>query len=79
MATKINVIIAEDCVYATYVRTICHKEKYSNDEEMNTAIKDAKSTAFDYACSFGSVMANVLTRPDFKTDADIFEYIENNI
>lgn len=79
MATRINVIIASGCVYATYVQTICYKEKYSNDEEMYTAIKNAKYTAFDYACSFGSVLANVLTRPDLKTDADIFEYIGNNI
>lgn len=76
MATKINVIITENTVYATYVETICFKSFFDNEEEMWKEINDARSTAFGYALSFGSVILNEIKNKDFKTDDDIFEYLK---
>jgi hypothetical protein len=78
MATKINVIITENYVYATYVETICFKEKYSNADERWDQIDKARSTAFSYALAFGSVILGQIENYDLKTDDDIFEYLKLN-
>lgn len=78
MSTKINVIITENYVYATYVETICFKGKFEDEEEMWKEIHDARSAGFAYGLGFGSVMLNQVNKPEFKTDADIFEYLKLN-
>ena len=78
MATEINVITTKDKVYATYWKTICYEASYENEEQMWDKINEAKATAFSYACDFGSVMLYSINRPDFKTSADVFEYLERN-
>ena len=78
MSTKINVIITDNYVYATYVETICFKRKFEDEEQMWNALTDAKATAFSYALGFSSVSLNQVNKPEFKTDDDIFEYLKLN-
>lgn len=78
MSTKVNVIITENYVYATYVETICFKSKFEDEEQMWNALNDAKATAFGYALGFSSVILNQVNNPAFKTDDDIFEYLKLN-
>jgi hypothetical protein len=76
MATKVNIIITENYVYATYVETICFKSKFEDEEEMHNVLNNAKATAFSYALGFSSVLLNQVNKPQFKTDDDIFEYLK---
>lgn len=78
MATKINVIISENSVYATYLQTICFKAKFENEFEMYNQIKDARATAFAYSLGFSSVLVNEINNPEFKNDDDIFNYLSKN-
>ena len=78
MSTKVNVIITENYVYATYVETICFKARYFNEYEMFDELDKARSVAFSYALGFGSVILNQINNTDFKTDDDIFEYLKLN-
>jgi hypothetical protein len=76
MATKINIIRTKDKVYATYVKTICYKESYDNEDEMWDILNNAKATAFNYGLGFGGVILSNIYKPEFETDDDIFEYLE---
>jgi len=78
MATKINVIITENYVYATYVETICFKSEFKDEEEMWIKIDNARSVAFSYALGFGSVDLKQINNTNLKTDNDIFEYLKLN-
>ncbi len=78
MNTKINVIITDNHVYATYVETICFKGKYLNEVEMWNELEKARSVAFGYALSFYNVNVNQINNKDFKTDEDIFKYLKLN-
>jgi len=76
MATKINIIISSDCVWATYVETICSKQTYKNEDEKWEAIKTAQSCAFSYGLSFGSVLLERFVFNKQLTDSDIFDLLE---
>ena len=76
MATKINIIITENTIYATYVKTICFKSYFNDEYQFNDEIIKAQHTAFSYALNFGSVILNKIYKPNFKTDEDIFNYLE---
>jgi hypothetical protein len=78
MSTKINVIITENYVYATYVETICYRTEYKNEDEMWVGIQNARSVAFGYSCDFGNVTARMITNHNLRTDNDIFEYLKLN-
>ena len=78
MSTKINIIITENCVYATYVETICFKGTYLDEDEMWNEIDKARSTAFGYALGFSSVVLKQIVNYKLKTDTDIFEYLKLN-
>ena len=76
MPNNVLVIITDDKVYATYVKTICFKEHYTNEEQKNDVIKQAQSTAFCYALGFGKVYVNQIVLQGSLTDQDIFNYLE---
>lgn len=75
MATKVLVIITDDKVYSTYVKTICFREGYSDEAEKEGAVIRAKASAFDYACGFGSVYVDTIILDGNLTDDDIFDYL----
>jgi hypothetical protein len=76
MATKVNVIITENTVYATYVETICFKGSFTNEKEKWEQIDKAKISAFSYAISFGNVLLDMITISDLMSDNDIFDYLK---
>ena len=52
MATEINVIVAKNKVYATYVKTICFVGEFNGDDEHDDMlITKAQSIAFSYGQS----------------------------
>jgi len=75
---KINVIITESVVYASYGTTICYKKQFENEDEKQICINEAKSYAFSYGLSFGKVFLNCFENFSFKYDEDIFKYLEDN-
>lgn len=75
MATRVNVIITENTVYATYGETICYKGSFTKQEEKLEQISYAKISAFSYAVTFGMVMVDMFTDFDLKSDDDIFNYL----
>ena len=76
MSTKINIIISSDCVWATYVQTICFKQTYKNEDEKYEVIKEAQSCAFYYALDFGSVLVSKKEFENQLTDSDIFDLLK---
>jgi len=76
MPTRVNVIITENTVYATYVETICFKGSFTNEEEKWEQINKAKISAFSYAITFGNVMVDMVTIFDLMSDDDIFDYLK---
>jgi ribonucleotide reductase beta subunit family protein with ferritin-like domain len=76
MANNILVIITDNKVYATYVKTICFKEHYTNEEQKEKAIKQAQSSAFCYALGFVNVYVKQIFLQGSLTDEDIFNYLE---
>jgi hypothetical protein len=77
MATQVKVIISKDYIYATYVKTICFKKFYLNEDEKHEALNEAKSVAFSYADGFGNVLASIVIM-DYQemNDNDIFAYLD---
>lgn len=80
MSTKINIIITEKYIYATYIETICFKINYDNqnEDEMYEKIDEARSVAFSCGLGFGSVILNQINNTNLKTDEDIFKYLKIN-
>ena len=76
MATKINIIVSNDCVWATYIQTICFKQTYKNEDEKWEAIKEAQSCAFNYGLSLGSVLLERMEFDKQLTDSDIFDLLK---
>lgn len=77
MATQVKVIITKDYIYSTYVETISFKAPYGDEENMWQVLKDAKSNAFSYGSSFGSVLLESIDKRDESlTDDNIFEYLK---
>ena len=81
MTTKINIIISSDCVWATYVQTICFRKnftiKYKGDDENKwEVINEAQSCAFSYALDFGSVFVQRMEFDNQLTDSDIFDLLK---
>lgn len=76
MATKLNIIVSNDCVWATYVQTICFKQTYKNEDEKHEAIKEAQSSAFSYALGFSSVLLDKFEFDKQLTDSDIFDLLK---
>jgi len=74
--SNILVITTDDKVYATYVKTICFKEHFTNEGERSEAIIQAQSVAFSYALGFGRVFVNRIDLRGSLTDQDIFEFLE---
>jgi hypothetical protein len=80
MATKINVIITPQMVYATYVKTICFKETLTEDYNQSESAKDrARASAFSYGQYYGSCMLNELEIEENWNDNDVFNYLEKAI
>lgn len=73
--TRINVIITPVKVYATYVRTICFEQEFTDEFERADAIKTACAVAFQYGESFGSCMLNSVTTDTDWTADDVFNYL----
>ena len=73
---NILVIITNDKVYATYVKTICFKESFTNEQEREEVTQRAKVTAFNYALNFCNVYVNQINLEGSLTDQDIFDYLE---
>jgi hypothetical protein len=74
--TNILVIITDNKVYATYVKTICFTEQFTDEQEKEEVMQRAKATAFNYALGFGNVYVNQITLQGSLTDQDIFDYLE---
>lgn len=79
MATRINVIVAKNRVYATYVKTICFVGEFNGDDEHDDMlITKAQSVAFSYGKSFGNVYLNKIEMNVEMDDQDIFNYLGKN-
>jgi hypothetical protein len=76
MATKINIIVSNDCVWATYVQTICFKQTYKSLNEKWDAIKEAQYCAFNYGLSLGNLFLQRLEFDKRLTDSDIFDLLK---
>ena len=76
MATKINIIISNDCVWATYVQTICFKQTYKTEDEKWEVVKEAQSYAFSYGLGFGNVYLDRLEFDKQLADSDIFDLLK---
>lgn len=76
MSTKVNVIITENFIYATYVKTICFKKSYLGEDEKSQVIREAYSVAFSYAIGFSSVLCSQVNKSSIKNDDDVFEYLD---
>jgi hypothetical protein len=76
MATKLNIIVSNDCVWATYVETICYKQNYKGEDSRWEAIKEAQSSAFSYGLGFGNVYLDKMEFDKQLTDSDIFELLK---
>lgn len=78
MATRINVMVTPNQVYASYVETICFIENYNNELEREIAIAKAKKVAFDYGLTFGSVQLNYYEFRTLQDNNDIFKFLAKN-
>lgn len=79
MATEINVIVAKNKVYTTYVKTICFVGEFNGDAEHDGfLITRAQSLAFSYGQTFGSVYLRKIEMNVEMNDEDVFNYLGKN-
>ena len=79
MGTSINVIVAKNRVYATYVKTICFVGEFNGESEHDGAlITRAQSIAFSYGQNFGNVYLKKIEMNAEMNDQDVFNYLERN-
>ena len=78
MATKINVIKADNKVFATYVKTICFEAKLTGDVSIDDiTVSMAKVAAFDYACNFGSCDIEIFNFAGANYESqDVFNFLD---
>jgi hypothetical protein len=78
---NINVFITPNKVYATYRKTICHKEDFNpNDYEAKQgSITRAQSIAFSHGTQHGLCLLKRIEIEEEWGDDELFNYLETNI
>lgn len=77
MTTKLNLIVTNDCVYGTCESSIYFKAYYTNRNEMETLINQAKICLFSVGLTHGIVALDYMEFHTILTDEQVITHLNN--